>query len=368
MQDAAAPPPTGPYRLLGLLDPDMGNMVAYAFKVPREWQVQQSFKRRWVGAQPFNDVYINLRSPDGRDQIEYLPARQYVYSDGPMSQDLRAQKQAMGMPTQMADNELAPMPAAAYVQRVLLPQLAQNGLRLSNVSNEQEAPREREGENMMSRGSVDGTLPNGHRVRVECRLSVNAQQQGGDTFYTWNVVPSITQTAGDLEAAYAHTRVAQESVVRNPTWVQRNRDLQTRGAQANSEASRQQHEAAMGQSRAYTDAMTAGHNARMGDIQRQGAANTARHNDRMAAMDADKPAFDSRMASGDRQQEIRVDAIRGESKYVDPTTGQRSKVEDGYNHVYQDRQNPTVYYGSNTPIDAGKLDWQELQKVSLKDY
>jgi hypothetical protein len=106
----------------------------------------------------------------------------------------------------------------------------------------------------------------------------------------------------------------------------------------------------------------------MNDIQQQGVANTARHNDRMAAMDRDKAAFDNRMGSMDRQQESRIDGIRGEANYVDPTTGERVKLQDGSNHVYRDNRNPTQYYGTDTPIDAGRIDWQELRKVSLPNH
>ncbi|MCW5559191.1 MAG: hypothetical protein KIT22_15345, partial [Verrucomicrobiae bacterium] len=78
--------------------------------------------------------------------------------------------------------------------------------------------------------------------------------------------------------------------------------------------------------------------------------------------------FNERMAQMDRDQRIRVDTIRGESRYVDPTTGERVKVEDGFNHIYRNRQDPSLYYGANTPIDPQKVDWQELQKVQLEDY
>ena len=369
--DTPSAPPKGSYKLLGILDPERNNMVAFALKVPPEWQTEQSFKRRWVGAAPHNQIYISLRAPDDRAQIEYLPSSQYMYSDGPLTRNTRAQAQAMGMSGQLADNELAPMSAVAYVRQVVLPQLAQNGFALRNLGNEQEAPRQtgEKGE-AKARGSVDGTLPNGRRARVECRLSVHTQQLNGETYYSWGAVPSITQAAAadELEAACVHTRVAQESIVYNPAWQQQEQALQQKGAQANSEASRQQHEATMGQINANTAAMQRGHEARMNTIQQQGAANTARHNARMAAMDDNKAAFDQRMASQDRQQEIRVDAIRGESKYADPTTGQRVKVEDGHNHVYRDNRNPDRYYGTDTPIEAGRVDWQELQKVALKDY
>lgn len=366
---APNPAPVGPYRLLGILDPDRDRMVAFALKVPSDWQAQQSFQRRWEGAVAQHQIYISLRSPDGRSQIEYLPLAQYSYADGPMSNNLRAQRRSFGMPAQMAPNELPPMAPVAYIRHQLLPYLAQNGATLSDVGHEQTAPQNRDESGQLHlRGSVDGTLPNGNKARVECRITVRSQQLNGDTFHSWSVVPSITQTAGDLEAVHTHTRVAQDSIVMNPAWQKLDQEAQARGQQVNSDASRQQHEATMGQIQANTAAMTRGHEQRMNNIRRFGEANTARFNERMTQMDRDKAAFDSRMADQDRQQRIRVDTIRGESRYADPTTGERVKVEDGHDHVYRSRQEPNVYYGTDTPINAGELDWQELQKVELKDY
>ncbi len=359
----------GPYRLLGILDPDRDQMVAFALKVPRDWKAEQSFKRQWEGAVAQNKIYISLRSPDGRSQIEYLPAAQYSYSEGPLSDNVRAQKRSFGIPTEAAPNELPPMEPVAYIRQMFLSYLAQNGMILSGIGNEQTAPRER-GENgqIRMRGSIDGTLPNGRKARVECRIFVNSQRLGSDTYYSWSVVPSITQSAGDLEAAFAHTLIGQDSIVRNPAWQAQEQEAQNRGAQANSEASRRQHEATMDQIHANTAAMTRAHEQRMNNIRQFGEANTARFNERMSAMDRNKAAFDSRMSAMDRQQEIRVDTIRGVSKYSDPNTGERVKVEDGYDHVYRSRQDPTAYYSSDTPIEAGQLDWQELKKVELKDY
>lgn len=366
MNASAESPAEGGYRLLGVLDPERGNLVAFAMKVPRSWQAKQTFTRRWVGAMPQNQIYLDLRAPDGRTQIEYLPSRTYNHADGPTIRQTRGMEQSMGLPISRLPDELPPMPPVTYIRQVLLPFLAQNGFQLRNVGNEMDAPQRRNANGQMeSRGSVDGTLPNGNRARVECRITRNVQQIGNDTYTTWMVIPSITQTADDLDTAHGHTVVAQESIVMNPTWMEQNQAAQTRGAQANSELSRQQHEATMGQIDANTAAMTRGHNARMNDIQQQGVANTARHNDRMAAMDRDKAAFDNRMGSMDRQQETRIDGIRGEANYVDPTTGERVKLQDGSNHVYRDNRNPTQYYGTDTPIDAGRIDWQELQKVSL---
>ncbi|MDQ3116526.1 MAG: hypothetical protein M3Q86_07950 [Verrucomicrobiota bacterium] len=342
-------PSAAPYRILGVLDPDRDQIVAFALKVPRDWQVQQSFKRQWEGAVAQNRIYLSLRSPDGNSQIEYLPAAAYVFSEGPQSNRLRAQLRARGIPA--APNEVQPMPPVAYIKQMFLSYLAQNNMALSNLGNEQDAPRQRGNDGQIKlRGSVDGTLPNGHQARVECRIDISSQQINGDTYYGWTVIPSITQTSGDLEAIHTYTRVAQDSIVVNPTWQQIENEAQNRGAQAN------------------TAAMTRGHEQRMEGIRRFGEANTARFNQRMADMDRNKAAFDARMSSMDRQQEITVDTIRGVSKYSDPSTGERVKIEDGYHHNYRNTQDPTVYYSTNTPIEANQLDWQELKKVELKNY
>ena len=339
-----------PYRILGVLDPDRDQMVAFALKVPRDWQVKQSFRRQWDGAVAQNKIYLSLRSPDGDSQIEYLPAAQHMWSEGPLTSNLRAQRRSMGI-SQPPPNELQPMPPVVYIRQQFLSYLTRNNMELSDIENEQNSPEER-GENgqIKLRGSLDGTLPNGHKARIECRMSISSQKIGSDTYYYWLVIPSITQTSGDLEAIYAHTRVAQNSIVTNPAWQQLENEAQQRGAQKN------------------TEAMTRGHEQRMEAIRRFGEANTARFNQRMADMDRNKATFDARMSSMDRQQEITVDTIRGVSKYSDPSTGERVKIEDGYNHNYRSTQDPTVYYSTNTPIEANQLDWQELKKVELKDY
>lgn len=367
----AAAPAKGPYRLLGITDPDLGNMVAFALKVPTGWPVRQSFRREWEGAVPHNKISIAFRSPDGTQQVEYLPLSEYVYADGPMTQQLRLQKQQMGMTdTRMTANELPPMPAAQYLRQYLLPQLAQQGLALRNVGNPREtAPHRTAGSNRPeSSASVDGVLPNGHPARVEVRMWLSQQQNQGETYYSWAVVPSITQTSGnDLAATYAHTQVAQESIVPNPAWQAKTAELAQRGYAANSDASRRQHEANMQQQEQFGQQMTAGHNQRMNDIARQGAANTARHNERMAGMDQQMASSQATEASRDRQHEAYVDnVVRNETKYADPGTGERTKLDNRYDHAYTDGQG--TYYQSNTPIEPGNVNWQQLQQVSQSDY
>ncbi|MGV3771356.1 MAG: hypothetical protein ACO1QB_00540 [Verrucomicrobiales bacterium] len=56
------------------------------------------------------------------------------------------------------------------------------------------------------------------------------------------------------------------------------------------------------------------------------------------------------------------------SEYRNPTTGERVKVEDGHRHVYSSNTEEKFYLGTDEPIDAGGLDWQEFQKVQINDY
>jgi hypothetical protein len=123
----------------------------------------------------------------------------------------------------------------------------------------------------------------------------------------------------------------------------------------------------MGNIAANTAASTAAHNQRMRDIAAVGAANTARHNDRMNAMDQRMASYQANEARKDGQHEAYVDnVIRNETKYENPGTGQRVKLDNRYEHAYTDGKGN--YYQSNTPIRASEVNWQELGKVSLNDY
>ena len=362
---AAATPPTAentPYRLLGVVDPEF-RMVAFALKVPRSWQVKQSFQRQLVNGLPSDKVYLSLRSADGSQQIEYLPRTDYFYTEGPSRQQLEAQMRQMGMTPPRQPNEQPPMAAPAYLKQILLPQLAQNGLRLRNPGNEQHTPpRQTDPQTTKSQASIDGELPDGRKVRVEARLAVNVARSGNDVYYAWGVVPSITQTsaANDLAATCQHTRVAQESITPNPAWQKQWRAQSDQLIQANGETMRQNNAA-------FEANMQRNHEARMADIARSGAANTARHEARQATADQQVAAYNERSASQDRQHEYYVDnAIRNETKYHNPGTGEQVKVDNRYQHIYTD--NKGTYYGTNTPIEPAHVDWQELQRVSQQDY
>jgi hypothetical protein len=272
------------------------------------------------------------------------------------------------MDPRMSENELQPMTGSAYARQFLLPRLAQEAIALTNLRNDQDAPDEQVAAGQIERrGSVDGTLGDGRQARVECRMQLVTQAIQGETYTSWTVVPSLT-IGDDLEATYAHTRIAQDSIVPNPEWQRLEQEAQARGAQANSEASRRQHEATMDSIQRNTDAMTAGHNARMEAIRQAGDASTARYNERMSGMDANYAAWQGQQASQDRQHAYTIDTIRGEHRYADPTTGQQYTVQDGYNHVYRDTTSGNTTLSTQSPLDPQQVDWQELQRLQQADY
>lgn len=309
-------------------------------------------------------MYLRFSAPDNSAQIEYLPYQQYFFTDGPQTRQMHQQMRQSGFTPPSKPNELAPMSALAYVKQVLLPQLIQHGMTVQRVGNElQTAARQAPSASKAaeSKASVDGVLANGNKVRVEVRMfTLPTMPNGSETGYGWGVVPSITQTKGNLAATYAHTRVAQESLVNNPAWERRSKEVSDKGLQANLAVMRQNDEN-------FRASMTRNHEARMADIARAGAASTARYNERMAAMDQQMASYQSNSASQARQHEYYVDnVVRGETKMADPNTGERVKLDNTYQHSYTDNQGH--YYQSNTPINAGSLNWQELQQVTLKNY
>lgn len=325
----------GNYELLGVIDPGISNEVAFAMKIPRGWQTKQSFTRQWNGSTPYNQVYVSLRSPDGAEQIEYLPSTSYFYSDGPQARQMREMAQQYG--TQRATpGELPPMPPLDYIKRVLLPKLAQNGFQLRPTGEQAAPPKPMPNNVTLSSAYVEGTLGDGKRARVDCLTSLMTTNLNGEIYYTWEALPALAQSSRDVAKCHEYLKTGQNSVVWNPAWQQQNQDLVTKGNAVNRDINQRNYEMQRDAQRHQQETYAA--------TQRE------------------------RSASQDRQQEAFGDMIRGEAKYADPTTGERVKVQDGYNHVYRDRQDPTTTYSTNTPIDAGQVNWQELQRVSLKDY
>jgi hypothetical protein len=322
-----------PYELHGIIDPGLNNMVAYALKTPRGWQLQQSFTRSWNGSTPINQVYLRLTAPDGQSQIEYLPTTPYYYQDGPTVRSLRQQAAAMGYQQPAAPNEAAPVPPLVYLKHAVLPQLARQGLRLTPTA-EQALPARPSGAGQTTTAAyIDGTLPNGRRARVECTIVCLTTNAGDAVYYQWQATPSLTQTSQDLAAVYAQTKAIEQSVVVNPAWQQQSNQLARNGNQANAA------------------------------IAARDAANLQAYRDNQRRNQEDLTR--QRQASQDRNHAAFRDALGGEARYEDQH-GQRVNVQDQYAHVYKDRQG--YYYGSSAPVDAGQLDWEELARVETRRY
>jgi hypothetical protein len=325
--------PAAPYELHGIIDPGINNMIAFALQTPTGWNMQQSFTRAWNGSTPINQVYIKLASPAG-DVIEFLPYTPYYYADGPMTRNMRQTAASYGMQQPLQPNEMPPMDALQYIKRVLLPQLAQRGLRFQSTG-ENATPMQPKAQNTSTGTAyVDGIMANGSKVRIDCVVNLTTTQMNGEYYYNWHVLPSITQSKGDLNACYAQVAHARRSIVYNPIWEQKNAQLVKNGYVANDEITRRNGE----MSRDYRE-----------HVQRKG-----------------EEIANARNKSQDQINEYFRDGIGGEAKYQDPTTGDRVRLADKYNHIYKDRQGN--YYGTNAAVDHQQFDWTELQRLETKQY
>lgn len=309
-----------------LVDPGINGMTVFEARIPAGWTARQSFTREWPSAVPNNVIYVGLASPDGAQRIEFFPTASYAWQDGPMARDLRMWAQQAGLP----ETGVPPMAPVDYAKRYLVPKLAERGVQL-NVTGERAFPDERSGAGTSSRGYVEGVTSDGRKVRVEAQIQTIVNDLGGERYYAWTALPILVQS-GDIEATYATMRTIQASVVWNPAWQRENNALVHNGSRSNSENSRKQHEARM-------------------DAMRQ----TAEIRDQ---------AWADRQASQERQNAAFNDMIRGEARY-DDASGQRVRVDDGYNHVYTDGNGN--YVGTQAPA-APTGDWQEMQRVQTQDY
>ena len=239
----------GKYEIHGILDPGIDNTVAFAMKTPRGWKMQQSFTREWSGATPINIIYIALTSPDGNSMIEYLPSASYSYTDGPTANSLRQAAIDYGAPQQNRPGELQPMQPLDYVKNILMPQLAQRGLQMQ-VTGENASPSTQEPNNTTRASAyLDGVMNNGRKVRVDCVVTLQSTNMNGDIFYSWSVLPTVTQSSTDLEACFAFTKDGQNSVVFNPAWLQQHQQLVNNGNRTNSRIAKEMGDA----QRAYHD-------------------------------------------------------------------------------------------------------------------
>lgn len=322
------------YDLHGIIDPGIGNMVAFALKTPHGWKLQQSFTRIWNGSTPLPQIHLLLTSPDGSNSIEYLPSTSYYYQDGPSVRSLRQTAMQMGMPQQLHPGEMPPTQPMQYLQSILLPQLRQYGLQLK-ITGQQTLPNQQVTNNQTKYTAyVDGVTADGKKVRVECIVGLTTNNMNGDVFYNWYAVGSISCSNTDLAACYAFTKSVQNSLATNPAWEQHNNQLVRNGNVAN-----------------YA-------------IAKQDAANTKAYHDFI--QQKGKELADQRDESNRKNNEAFRDALGNEGKFEDPRDGKRYTGDNTYKYVYKGRDDNFLF--TNTPISAGDINWTELQRVETKNY
>ncbi|MEO8583946.1 MAG: hypothetical protein ABI415_09135 [Flavitalea sp.] len=325
---------SSPYELHGIVDPGMNNLVAYAIQTPTSWKMQQSFTRIWNGSTPINQSFIRLVSPDQSSMIEFLPYTPYYYYDGPTTRSLRQTASAYGYHSQTNQGEMQPMYPLEYIKRMLLPQLAQRGLQIKINTERTLSPVQTSANAQKLTGYIDGIASNGKQVRVDCVINITTTNSGGETYYNWNVFPSVALCNGNVDAVYSFLVNARNSVKFNPDWERRNAQLVRTGNIANN------------------------------DINRRNADMTRDYYNHIQKTGED--IADMRNKSSDRKNESFRDVIGGQAKYESAETGERVKLSDSYNHVYKDKQGN--YYGSNSAMDNNQFDWEELQSVETKNY
>lgn len=347
MEPTATPPAAPRYDIRGIFDPGLGGMVAFAFKVPHGWTVQQSFTRRWIDNYPVEELYSASASPGGHTVFEALPQLLYGYIDDPqMQQMIRLGEQQSGQHDKSFVAPLLPMP---YLKQVLLPLLAQQAKLQVRVVGEHQDPVQTDPQthSQLATGYVDAVLPNGRRLRLKTRLVVfsnptpTATAGRMATIYNWTADNLIIQTDGDLATAIAQQATLEKSVAVNPEWARQNAALKQRGADANNKLRQQQTQQMLRQSQERIYA------------QRQ---QFAQHHASWVAQ---------QRANG-QVAEAFSDYLGGRTMYQNPDTGERMKVDNAYSHVYQDGQGHTL--ATNAPLSAGNVNWQELQQVELKNY
>lgn len=345
MSPAAAATPR--YDIRGIFDPGFDGMVAFALKIPHGWALQQSFGRRWIDNYPVEEIYNSVASPGGHTVFEALPQLSYTYMDDPQMQQLiRLGEQQSG---QKQKDFLAPLLPVAYLKTVLLPLLAQKARLQARVTAEHQDPVQSnpQAHGQLATGYVDAVLPNGRKLRLQTQLVVfsspisTAQAGRMATMYNWTADNLVIQTDGDLATAVAQQAAIQKSAAVNPAWAQKNAALKQRGADANNQLRQQQTQQMLRQSR-----------ERLAQQHQQFAQHNA--------------AWAAQQRANTQASEAFRDYLGGETLYQNPETGQRTRVDNTYSHVYQDGQGNTL--GTNAPLDGNHVNWQELQQVELKNY
>ena len=338
--------------LRGVVDPGMNNLVAFALRVPPGWQLQQSFTRYWNGTVPYTQIYLCLAAPDGRSRIEFLPEMLYSFCNSPAAQWTQ---QMMAQQGQHDPGFLAPLLPLDYLRRVLLPLLAQRGnLHVQPTAGNALPPTPTGPNTQAATGYLDGVLASGRKVRVNTALSVMSGPAMGYLLQSWSAQNRVVQSDDDLAACVALADAAERSVQINPAWHAQDQALRQRGMQMDQQQAQANLQATVRQGQANLEASRQRFEANR-DLQehRREAIN---HN------------FARRQHANDQAAAAFCDYLGDRTLYQNPDTGERVRVQGHFDHVYQESTVGTTFLGTNTPLDAPRVDWQELQRVELRNY
>ena len=333
-------PPAAPrYDVRGIFDPGLNGMVAFALKAPHGWQLQQSFTREWSGAFPNNRIYIGLASPDGHQQIDYLPELDYHYSTAPVEQQTQAWMAQHG---QHDPTRLMPLLPVPYLKQVLLPLLAQKAHLNLRITTEHALPPQAGPQGMQqASGYVEGVLPSGRKMHLSTVVTLVIGQANGYPIYTWQAISQAVASDTDLAATVALAAAVDKSLVPNPAWQRQNNQLRESGMQQNYQ-----------QTMANLDASFQRFQQ---NVQHQQAQRTAINTN-----------FQRQQRASSQVASAYADYMGDKTLYQNPDTGERLKVQGSLGHVYQDAQGTAL--STNQPLSPGSVNWQELQQVELKNY
>lgn len=324
----------GQYKGYEIKDPGINNISSIILQIPNDWRAQNSFTRIWNGSTPINQIYVKAVSGDNNSSVEILPYTPYYYADGPTARSLRQTSRSMGLQQQYLPFELPPMDALIYLKQYVLPRIQQQGFRFQ-ITGEQNLGNQNQFKGVASKHAyVDGNLPGGKLIRIECGIVLNATNVNGEVYYNWSAFPAIITSNNNLDAGYAVLKHMRSTIMYNPEWEQKVNQLNRRGNAANAEISQKDFENVKN----YREAINNIH---------QGISN-------------------DRNNSNERNNESVRDVIGGEAKFENPNNGERVRLDDKYKHYYTDAQGN--YYASDEPLDYKAMSLTELNRLNTKKY
>jgi hypothetical protein len=193
----------GQYKGYEIKDPGINNISSIILQIPNDWRAQNSFTRIWNGSTPINQIYVKAVSGDNNSSVEILPYTPYYYADGPTARSLRQTSRSMGLQQQYLPFELPPMDALIYLKQYVLPRIQQQGFRFQ-ITGEQNLGNQNQFKGVASKHAyVDGKLPGGKLIRIECGIVLNATNVNGEVYYNWSAFPAIITSNNNLDAGYA---------------------------------------------------------------------------------------------------------------------------------------------------------------------